>query len=709
MIAEDAAWNVALAGWFFREDFAGRPVFLCVDEETLAAVGRESGTAPDNALDSLTHAVRAGVRANAPLESWIAASSAWRRSGFVGPPPFLSVLAVTVLAATMLGDPNDRSYYLRLNGLLGVAGRAMPRYFDSDIQQLWTGLNEWLTDVEHGARGVATATNLKSSFPNVGWALSQTVLRPSDRAKLPFLFSALGVYPGQQVDGQLLVAGLRRSGLASQGMSRRLSQVLDDATLTESLAATLASELATWDGTLRDETGRRATQLLLTFHQRSRAFGVAVRTPADLANLHLSVAGADPVALGEAGDVQLLPVPVTASLLDGANLPAQLLDPVGDREPRPIGLLMPRVDLHLLTPNDGLARWVDIRPAELHRPHLVLVRAEMASAAAAVMASLGGTAPRVASVPCPAGWRCYQFEPVRTVALDGPLSVLSPRGAEVSTLDGGLPISARSRLFLTSGPPDVLLDLTHSEITAAVDGQPIQDIGPAGRLRLADRGLTAGTHRIDVGGTHLRLRLVDDHAVGPAACSLAVALRAETSPAGRPWTIPAWTGARDSDRHGDDPPDILVRGASLELSERGRARTAVDTAPPAQARSGGRHFALGVGRVAAPVYPRLPEWLMALEPQPLPHMVDLSSCTGALPFPAAWFLRITNDHATVVPAGEAQPSGQRPDVAATAQVNAWDEVRPWLATATPHPDHAAAWTAWRHSVESAGSHTGGPG
>src|SRR5664279_1139837 len=101
MIAEDAAWNAALAGWFFPEDFAGRPVFLCVDEETLATVGRESGIAPDNALDSLTHAVRAGVRAHAPLESWIAASSAWRRSGFVGPPPFLSVLAVTVLAATM--------------------------------------------------------------------------------------------------------------------------------------------------------------------------------------------------------------------------------------------------------------------------------------------------------------------------------------------------------------------------------------------------------------------------------------------------------------------------------------------------------------------------------------------------------------------------------------------------------------------------------
>lgn len=707
MIAEDAAWNAALAGWFFREDFADRQVFLCVDEETLGTIGRESGIAQEGALDSLIRAVRARVRTSAPLESWISASSEWRRSGFAGAPPFVSVLAITVLAATMLGDPHDRSYYPRLNGLLGLPGPAMPRYFDSDIQQLWTCLNEWLADVEHGARGVATATNLKSSFPNVGWALSQTVLRPSDRAKLPFLFNALGVYPGQQVDGQLLLAGLRRSGLASQGMSRRLSDALDDAALAGSLAATLAGELEAWDGTLRDEAGRRAAQLLLTFHERSRAFGVAVRTPADLAHLGLIINGAEPVPLGEPGDLQLLPVPVTASLLDGSSLPAHLVDLDGDGQPKTLAVLMPRVDLHLLTPNDGLARWVDIRPAELHRPHLVLVRREISDAAVEVMASLSQTVPQDTSVPCPAGWRSYQFEPVRTRALDGPLSVLSPRGAAVSTLDGGLPISARSRLFLSHGPPDVLLGLTHSDVTAAVDGEPVRDIGPGGRLRLADLGLTAGMHRVDAGGTHLWLRLVDEHAAGPAACSLAVALRAEDSPAGRPWTIPAWAGAQEIDAWTGHPPDVLVRGASLELAERGRSRTLGDMPPPAQARRGGLHFALGVAWEAARIFPRLPEWLLELEPQPLPHMVDLSSCAGALPFDPAWFLRITQDRATVVPANKLRPT--RPVIATMDLANAWNEIEPWLATATASPDCSDAWAAWRDAAVRSRPDSGGLG
>lgn len=712
MSAADAAWNLALAGWFFREEFAGRRAFLCVDEETLDSIGRDSGITDGDALDSLTRAVQPRVRNSSPLESWIHDSSGWRRSGFVGPPPFLSVLAITVLAATMLGDPNDRSYYPRLNDLLGLPGRGMPRYFDSDIQQLWTCLNEWLDDVQHGALGVATATNELSAFPNVGWALSQTVLRPSDRARLPFLFGALGVYPGQRVDGHLLVTGLRRSGLASQGMSRRLADVLDDPTLTDSLAATLASELAGWDGTLRDEVGRRAAQLLLTFHQRSRAFGVAIRTPSDLVHLGLSLGGGAPVPLGEAADLQPLPVPVTASLLNGTSLSAELVEfGVGDRSasnaPKAIRLVMPRVDLHLLTPNDGLARWVDVRSAELHRRHIVLVRAEIAQAAVDVMGSLSQTAPRATSIPCPAGWVYYQFEPVRTRAVDGKLAVLSPRGTEVSTLDGGLPISARSRLFLSAGPPDVLLDLTDSDATPAVDGKPVPDINRLGRLRLADRGLTAGTHRIDVGGTHLTLRLVDEHAVGPANCSLAVALRAETSPAGRPWTIPAWAGAQVSDADHDQPIDVLVRGASLELSERARLQPGLDEIPRAQARVGGRHYALGAGRMAVRLFPSVPAWLLALQPQPVPHVVDLSSCAAELPFNPTWFLRITQNRATVVRACAPQSVRQPSDRETLAATNEWDHVLPWLVNATAIQGQSAAWTRWLDSVVATNRPAGG--
>jgi hypothetical protein len=702
--AGDAAWNAALAGWFFRGEFAGRPVFLCVDEETLEVVGRESGIAASYALRSLTAAVQPRVRCTAPLDSWVRDAAMWRRSGFTGPPPFVSVLAVTVLAATLAGRPNDRSYYPQLNELLGLPGHGMPRYFDSDVQQLWSCLNEWLDDVQHGMLGIATATNEFSAFTNVGWALSQTVLRPSDRAKLPFLFTALGVYPGQQVDGHVLLTGLRHSAMAGRGTSRRLTQVLDNPALTGRLAEALASELARWDGTLRDESGRRAAELLLTFHERSRTFGVAVRAPADLARLGLRLGTSPPVTLGEPGELQLLPIAVTASLLDGASLPAEPVDQDaegcgegGDR--KPIRLIMPHTDVHLLAPNDGLARWADVRTAEIHRRHLVLVRADIERASVVLMSSLGKGPPHKTSILCPSGWVCYQFVPVRTGQVSGPLALLSPRGGQVSTLDGGLPISARSRLYLSAGPPDLLLDLA-TPAALTIDGQAVSDVSTSGRFRLADRGLAAGEHRVHAGGTRLTVRLVDEYATGPADCSLAIRLRAETSPAGQPRMVPAWTGVLDSTAGSISPADAVVRGACVELPQSRQDYRPGGIYRP-QARAGGRHYALSSDRVAVRVFPSAPVWLLRLRPQPVPHMTDLSQCGAALPFAPVWFLRIARDQVSVV-RGCAPPSGQQPEADAIPTAsNEWQEIMPCLRTAVAPPGQSAEWAAWLYAVDHA--------
>ena len=208
--------------------------------------------------------------------------------------------------------------------------------------------------------------------------------------------------------------------------------------------------------------------------------------------------------------------------MEGASLAAGLLnlnegDSVASSD---IRLVMARADLHVLTPNDGLARWVEVRSAELHRRHLVVVRAEFAPAAVDVMALLGESAPRRTAVPCPSGWIGYEFEPVRNGSIDGRLAVLSPRGNEMVALDGGLPISAQSRMYLTAGPPDVLLNLATDRQGPTVDGIPISGVDASGRLRLAGHGLAEGTHKVTVAGAHLTVRLMDEHALGPTTCAL---------------------------------------------------------------------------------------------------------------------------------------------------------------------------------------------
>src|SRR4051794_39537093 len=130
VVTEDAAWSAALAERFYREEYANRPAFLCVDEESLAELAQDERLMnADNmseaeigaaAVQALARAVKTRVRASAPLEPWTQDAMAWRRSGHTGPPPFLSVLAITVLAATTVSGRNRGSYYGRLNDLLGL-------------------------------------------------------------------------------------------------------------------------------------------------------------------------------------------------------------------------------------------------------------------------------------------------------------------------------------------------------------------------------------------------------------------------------------------------------------------------------------------------------------------------------------------------------------------------------------------------------------
>ena len=704
MAADARAWNRALRSWFFRPDLAGRPAYLAVDEETLSAIARECDLDVADATASLSDAVRYRVSPHAPLRWWVNEAVRWRSAGSQSDPPFLTVLAITVLAATIVDQVNDRSYYRRLNSLLGLPGSNMPRDFDSDIQQLWTNLNEWLTDVCHGQLGTATASNV-GGLANVGWAESQALLRPTDRAKLPLLFTALGVQPGQLVDGDLLVRRLR-SWSASHVFSRRLAAVLQDARLSELLAAALHSELAHWDGTLRDEVGRVLLKLLLAFYERSGQLQVAVQVPEQLAETTWRLASAEtPIELGSGGEMQLVSISVNSQLLEGQPLYAELdgsADPdSGAQAKAPVPalkLVMPRRDVHLLCPDDRLARWVEVPAALLHRPHLVLVRSEIAAAAIDAIQRLGGDAQPVRRIHSPTGWATYRFTPARLQMIDGPLAVLSPRGNELSALDGGLPISKRRRIYLKSGAPDLVLDLQEPPGPVTVDNTTATP-DSAGRLRLADLGLSPGKHSVSVGGVHYELILVDEFADRPRDTTFPFAFDLLRNDGRVVGTVPA--GVTAPARHG--PSDVTVSGAAIRTSPAAAAFAPLPRPP--RSRAGGRHFVLGRPGQVATIRAYPPRWFRSLPVNLAPHLVDAAPALKEVPFPPAWLLRVSQGGTTVsaIHAGLEAHSGQPDNEIAS---NLWSEVLPHIEDAVPDADDAAAWSAWKHAALAAGASPG---
>jgi len=702
MEPDEPAWNHALRSWFFRPDLAGRSAYLAVDDETLTAIASEWGFSTADPADSLSRAVRYRVSARAPLRPWVTEATQWRRTGCESDPPFLGVLAVSVLAATIIDDVNDRSYYRRLNGLLGLNGAAMPRDFDSDIQQLWTYLNEWLTVKWHGQLGTATATNVGGQA-NVGWAQSQILLRTTDRIKLPLFFTELGLQPGQTVDGDLLVRRLRTWSADGRTMSRRLSIVLQDPRLSELLADALHSELAHWDGTLRDQGGRVALRLMLAFHERSAHLQIASQVPDELSGTIWSVEMADAgeveLELTASEEPQLLAIPFISSILEGTPLHASPVT-VPDREPRgfadgngrtALALVLPRRDVHLLCPDDRLARWVEVPAALLNRPHLVLVRSGSASAAEGIMSQLASVGVQFfRRIHKPSGWDAFKFTPDRYQAITGPLAALSPRGNELSTVDGGLPISKRKRIYLRPGPPDLIRDLQEEEAAPVlVDGAEVTSHDQT-RLRLAGLDLAAGKHSVSIGGVRYHLTLVDEFADKLFDGALCFTFRAGRDYRGLA-AMTATGAVTSAGRH--SPDDVTIKGAAISISPSAKKFPALPHAP--HIRAGGQHYVLGRPGEVAAVNMQPPQWLRELGLNP--HLADAQRTLAAVPFTPAWVLRVTPSGVTVsaVHTG-AKPASSTRDRAVMSKD--WRDTIPHIQEAVAEPADQDRWAAWRQDA-----------
>ena len=262
-----AQWNTALLEQFFRPRALGDPAYLAVDDDELEQMAADVGSSDKPALE-LSRAVRARLATEGSLGAFVTRALRWR--GRSDEPQYVAFLSLTVLAASqMAAEPekgvHSNDYYARLNPLLGrgIFDGTPPGF--EEARRLWQDLEVWLDHDLGGARGKSTVRT-HPHFVHIGWPLSQCVLRARDRARLPDFFRFAGFDPGEEVSGRRLLALFRvwatrpGSGLSSAG--RQTAETDTDAML-DQLASVLATELAAWDGELRDVRGRRRGEIVL--------------------------------------------------------------------------------------------------------------------------------------------------------------------------------------------------------------------------------------------------------------------------------------------------------------------------------------------------------------------------------------------------------------------------------------------------------------
>ena len=204
--------------------------------------------------------------------------------GAEGIPPFLTALGATVLAASRRGlskaGAGQASYYKQIWKIFGQEREGIPDFFDSDVPRMWRVFNNWLLNDRGGALGLPTAEPPEGYWPYIGWAVSQALLTGYDRSNLTRFFVSIGVEPGTELSVDEALLRFVRWERSGGEVSHRLRTALSDSVLQRHVGKVIVSQLARWDGSARDQVGRRILPIVTTLDAgRGRRLGLAVLVP----------------------------------------------------------------------------------------------------------------------------------------------------------------------------------------------------------------------------------------------------------------------------------------------------------------------------------------------------------------------------------------------------------------------------------------------
>lgn len=252
------AWTRAVGEEFFDGRFAGRPVYLDLEPAvvaSLAARAGESGGAERSLIEAVSETLNLPGADDPLLAAHHVRLSQWRKHQSDTYPPVLGVLAFfSAVAESMAAEDGlaANNYYGRCCELLGLDQHDednrtwMFRGFSKHAAEMWQALNTWLEEHE-GERGLPTAYAFDHRVL-IGPAVSQALVKETDRKKLPQMFRAYGLPAGYSVslsDSERLL----KEWLPSSNLSSSLKKAFKrNAEARRRIAGVARLELEAWDG-----------------------------------------------------------------------------------------------------------------------------------------------------------------------------------------------------------------------------------------------------------------------------------------------------------------------------------------------------------------------------------------------------------------------------------------------------------------------------
>ncbi|MEU6655877.1 hypothetical protein ABZ904_42610 [Streptomyces sp. NPDC046900] len=632
-----ADWQRALEEAFFSPDWDGHPVVMYVDEPVAQQLQEHFRLAVPLG-EAVRRVVRPGeARPYQAVERYEASKSA----GSEDAPAVLPLLACSVVAATRMAHDGMRrasNYHSHFSELLAGREGVLTSADYAAVAEMWQRLASW--QVQWGSyRGLCTIPSpgdLPRNQARIGYALSQAVLRGTDRQLLPKFFDVMrarnrGAWPQP---GAALAQGARLWDQAAK-FTPAFQRALDHPEFRPLVERLLGRLADVWDGSPHYVAhGTPRGELLVRFE--NRRLGWLARLPRPGADAYQLAGG---VALRQLGEtnyyaVDGLELPADRSLRAGVQL-------VGEG----VAVSRPASSLVVLTQNESLDCRTSVDRFVPGEDHMVLAAPEAARDVEAVLekAASPRPAPKSSLSWLPQGWVLYPrvvFEDAVTLKeairdVQGALLAVQPAPQFKAALQGGLLLAPKlsRKLYLAGGEPDLVLPDGASG-AAVLDGQP-QDPPFQARgvpIPLWPRGLEPGSHVLEAEGSVLAFATADG-APGLAEVEQPVGFAAAGAEAAA-FASPG-SGAG------------LVRGAGLGTSGSGAAPRVVLCRRRAQETV----FASSDGRAWRIAEPATPSWWSRLPQAPSDYRFEVDVRAGG-----GWVLQLRQGEWCVEPAYPEMPS-----------------------------------------------------
>ena len=198
--------NAALNNYFFSGRFEMQSVYLDLEDEAESELSDALGVERDELESFIGSCVARSLRLDRSniyidQENWL---KEWGKMDRKVPPPFTALLCALSIAAERMGADKsvaDSNYYERLFELFEVKDSTNQTKFRTQAkrtEKFWKGLNFWLIKNDF-MRGRPTARSLMPGWKYAGYALSQALVRDTDRKRFASLFEINNLLPDDPI------------------------------------------------------------------------------------------------------------------------------------------------------------------------------------------------------------------------------------------------------------------------------------------------------------------------------------------------------------------------------------------------------------------------------------------------------------------------------------------------------------------------------